>query len=327
MFALFLCSVLGMQELYINEKSNSFGDFSLGAGFDINRFEPLTQHVFKEFVDDGVTNGVTYDFVPVKKSTTRCGIVRTERDITEKLMLSGEASIQKTTMSGSGFLKYDQSTEKMEKVVYYTCVVDRGLFTVSVNPPQVNLDANPEALSEVLPQHLVNLNDEETFIEMAGDYHVRSVTYGRRYKAEVMMTYQHDETYESLVGELEVEYGVAGLTIAAQVNWDWAEENSHTDMRMSASSESYGFIPPETLQFPSGITTVTEDDGTTIDLTPFQFVERQLKINLEKMDEMDAESSQYVADTGLTRKELFQKLGDAYPISYSIAKNQPFYSS
>jgi len=324
--ALFICSLLAMPELYINEKSNSFGDFSLGAGFDINRFEPLTQHVFKEFVADGVTKGVTYDFLPVKKSTTRCGIVRTDRDLTEKLMLSGEASIERPTMSGSGFLKYDSSTEKMEKVVYYTCVVDRGLFTVSVNPPQVDIDDSYETLAEVLPKHLINLSDQDQFIQTAGDYHVRSITYGRRYKAEVMMTYQHDETYESLVGELEVEAGLGGMSIAAKVNWDWSEEESNTDMRMSVSSESFGFIPPETLQLPTGITTVTQDDGTTVDLTPFQFVERQLKINLEKMDEMDAESSTYQADTGLTRKELFQKLGDAYPLSYKIAKNEPFYS-
>lgn len=315
-----------MPELYINEKSNSFGDFSLGAGFDINRFEPLTQHVFKEFVADGVTKGVTYDFLPVKKSTTRCGIVRTDRDLTEKLMLSGEASIERPTMSGSGFLKYDSSTEKMEKVVYYTCVVDRGLFTVSVNPPQVDIDDSYETLAEVLPKHLINLSDQDQFIQTAGDYHVRSITYGRRYKAEVMMTYQHDETYESLVGELEVETSMVGMSIAAKVNWDWSEEETNTDMRMSVSSESFGFVPPETLQLPTGITTVTQDDGTTVDLTPFQFVERQLKINLEKMDEMDAESSTYQADTGLTRKELFQKLGDAYPLSYKIAKNEPFYS-
>jgi len=325
--------VLGIQELYINEKSNSFGDFALGAGFDINRFEPLTQHVFKEFVDADVTNGVTYDFLPLKKSTTRCGVVRTERDLSEKLGLEGEGSVTKATMSGSGFFKYDQSTEKMEKVMYYTCVIDRGLFTISLNPPQVNLDAPNEVLSEVLPKHLVNLDNEETFIEMAGDYHVRSITYGRRYKAEVMVSYQHDETYESFAAEIEMEYGKVGLSLAAQVSVDWAESGSHTDMRMSASSEAYGFIPPETLQLPSGTTTVTEEDGTTKDLSPFEFVERQIKINLEKMDEMDASTagvdgapSPLVAATGLNRGQLFERMGDAYPLSYSIAKNQPYYS-
>lgn len=307
-----LIGVLGIPQLYIDSKSNSFGDFALGAGFDVNRFEPMTQHVFREFG----TDGVTYDFMPLTNSRTRCGIVRTADDVTEQMFIRGEVSVDYKGMSGSGFLEFDQKQERMRRKMYFSCIVDRGLFTISVNPPQIKSDTTDEEKEDMLPTSLLAITNKELFLQEAGEYHVRSITYGRRYQTEVTMSYTNDESYERIEAELEAEYGVGFLTVSAKINLEMQEESSESDLRMSAASESYGFIQPKALFLPTEV----DEDGSA----PFEQMQQLIEENLEAFNNLDSAPMQ--AQTGISRQELFGLVGDAYPLYYTVARNAPYYA-
>merc|ERR1719414_2874334 len=44
--------------------------------------------------------------------------------------------------------------------------------------------------------------------DAVGDYHIRSITYGRRYNTEIRMEYSTEDAFEIISGKLKADIGV-----------------------------------------------------------------------------------------------------------------------
>jgi len=256
-----------------------------------------------------------YDIMPITKTYTKCSLVASASDMTDKLSVHGEVSVKYKMISGSGFLQYDRDQETMRKVLYFRCTVDRTLFTVSVNAPEITPDMTAEEKKQFLPAYLVSLNQPEDLQAEVGDYHIRSITYGRRYETEVSISYTNDQSYDRIAGGLEAKIGLGVLSVSAKVNVEMVEENKESEMKLGVASQAYGFIEPEALVF----ATEVDEEGRD----PAQQIEAQIATNLEAFNALD--DSIPSAQTSMTKADLFNLIGDAYPISYTIAENRPFY--
>jgi len=130
------------KHLQVNSNRNVFGDFSLGKGFDSSRFEPTNSHLFLE-------DAVTFDFVPLISSSMNCAVIQKASDVHSKLGMEGKVSLEYMFFSGEGFFSYDEENEAMRKRVYLKCIIDRSLFTISINAP--NLKNEDECNFSELP--------------------------------------------------------------------------------------------------------------------------------------------------------------------------------
>jgi len=135
LLALVWVRVVLAKYLQVNSNRNVFGDFSLGKGFDSRRFEVTNAHVFLE-------DAVSFDFVPLISSSMNCAVIQKASDVHSKLGMEGRVSLEYLFFSGEGFFTYDEENEAMRKRVYLKCIIDRSLFTISINPPNLkNEDA------------------------------------------------------------------------------------------------------------------------------------------------------------------------------------------
>lgn len=327
-FLLLIAHVLGVQKFYTQSTANTFGDFSLGAGYDINRYEPKATHLFKEGSDD-----ILYDIMPITSTKTRCALVTSQKDIGDKLFVHGAMSISYNMITGSGEITYDQKKETMSKVAYYTCTVDRTLYTISVNAPQTT---NLEGL---IPENILALADEsdsekakEKIIDVVGEYHIRSITYGRRYNTEIRVEYSTEDAFEKISGKLEAEIGVGALSVSAevQVEADWNEYAE--DLTFTVGSEALGFVEAEPLFLPSkdapkldenGLP-MRDNDSSPIVLTPQEQIDNMIQKNLEAFNQIDANKTMKPR-TGLNKSQLFEFMDDAYPLWYTVEKNYPYF--
>jgi len=300
------------RRFYTNPNSNPFGDFALGSGYDMTRYEPTGNHIFLEG-----TEGITYDLMPTTNSQTRCDLVTSAKELTDKLNVRGEVSVTYNFISGSGFVDFDQKEEQMRRKSYYICTIDRTLFTVSINAPVISDDMTPTERERYLPVDFAHQTDRDILRERIGDYHVQSITYGRRYQTEVELTYTNENAYQKISGEIQANIGVGALSVSAKVAVDLESESREEDFSMVLASEAFGFLEEEPLFLPS----TTDSEGRTVE----QQVEDMITRNLNAFNQVDLNSN-LQAQTGLNKITLFQELGDAYPLSYTVAPNNRYYS-
>jgi len=308
-------SVTAAHKFYTDTQTNAFGDFSLGAGYDINRFEPKANHVFRESQED-----LLYDIMPLTSTQTRCSLVANQKDITEKLFVHGSVSIKYKMITGSGSITYDSRKESMNKVAYYRCTVDRTLYTISVNVPEITEDWHPQ---DYISSDLLALDSEEAIIEEIGDYHIRSITYGRRYNTEIRIEYTSEDVFEQLNAQLKAEIGVGFLKVSAEVQLNLETDSFEEDLTMAVGSEALGFIEAEPLYLPSQ--TLSRKDGDKWESVSIdQQVDEMIQKNLEAFNNLDTQG-EIVPKTGLSKAELFAEIGSAYPLWYSVDKNQRYF--
>jgi len=300
--------VISVQKLYTHPNSNTFGDFSLGAGFDINRYEPKAAHVFRESKSD-----LFYDIMPLTSTKTTCSFITRQKDIKDKLKVVGSLSISYASISGSGQITFDQKKERMNRVAYYSCSVDRTLYTISVNAPEITAEW-PNIKGDYIPDNLLQLETEEELQEVVGDYHIRSITYGRRWNVEIRMEYSSEDAFELISGELKADIGFGALSVSARVNIDKQENSYAEDLTLTVKSEALGFIEERAAFLPTKGTLATIEEE----------VEKLIADNLRVFNKLDTEMM-VEPETGLSKKELFTKLGTAYPLWYTVEKNFPYF--
>jgi len=317
-YFLLFTSALGVHKFYTHTDTNSFGDFSLGAGFDINRFEPKNSHVFRESKND-----LFYDIMPITSTKSRCSLIARQKDISDKLKVFGSMSVSYNMISGSGQITFDQKKETMNRVAYYSCTVDRTLFTISVNAPEITGDwLNIQG--DYIPDNLFQLDGDELHEEV-GDYHIRSITYGRRYNTEIRMEYSSEDAFELISGKLKADIGIGALKVAAEVEVDKETDTFEEDLTLTISSEALGFIEPESVFMPSNSLKIKNADGTWsgAEVSVTEQVEQMIKSNLEAFNKLDALTIE--PQTGLSKKELFNQIGSAYPLWYTVERNFPYF--
>lgn len=120
-FLLLVTYVVAVQKFYTQSTANTFGDFSLGAGYDINRYEPKAAHLFKEGSDD-----LLYDIMPITSTKTRCALITSQKDIGDKLYVHGSLSITYNMITGSGEITYDQKkgNDEQSRILHMYCRPD-----------------------------------------------------------------------------------------------------------------------------------------------------------------------------------------------------------
>jgi len=206
----------------------------------------------------------------------------------------------------------------MRRKSYYICTIDRTLFTVSINAPVISDDMTPTERERYLPVDFAHQTDRDILRERIGDYHVQSITYGRRYQTEVELTYTNENTYQKIAGSIQANIGIGALSVSAMVSVDLESESKEEDFSMVLASEAFGFLEEEPLFLPSA----TDSEGRTVE----QQVEDMITRNLNAFNQVDLNSN-LQAQTGLNKITLFQELGDAYPLSYTVAPNDRYYST
>jgi len=314
--SILLYSATAVQKFYTESTTNTFGDFSLGAGYDINRFEPKSNHVFRESKID-----LLYDIMPITSTKSRCSLVANQKDVRDKLFVYGSVSVKYKMITGSGSITYDSKKESMNKVAYYKCTIDRTLFTISLNVPEITKDWDPE---EYIPSDLLALESEEEIIDEIGDYHIRSITYGRRYNTEIRIEYTSEDAYELLKGKLKAEIGMGVLKVSAEVQLELESESFEEDLTMSVGSEALGFIEAQPLYLPSQTLSKKLEDGTVEQVSINDQIDEMIEKNLKAFNEIDAQGD-IEPKTGLSKSELFQEIGDAYPLWYAVDKNLRYF--
>jgi len=324
LFLLLVTYVVAVQKFYTQSTANTFGDFSLGAGYDINRYEPKAAHLFKEGSED-----LLYDIMPITSTKTRCALITSQKDIGDKLYVHGSLSITYNMITGSGEITYDQKKETMSKVAYYTCTVDRTLYTISVNAPAPKGD-----MASVLSDNVAGLVEEQDVKDVVGDYHIRSITYGRRYNTEIRMEYTTEDAFEKISGKLKAEIGVGALSVSAEVALEKDWHSYEEDLTLTVASEALGFVEPAPLFLPSksvhkvdenGKRMKDEETGEYIMLSTEDQIDAMLKKNLDAFNAIDLNKTME-PKTGLSKEELFKIMGDAYPLWYTVEKNQPYFA-
>jgi hypothetical protein len=161
------------------------------------------------------------------------------------------------------------------------------------------------------------INDPDQLRGEIGEYHVNSITYGRRYSTEVTVTYTNDQSYDRIAGEIEAKVGIGFLSVSAKINVEMEKEKSSEDLEMTVFSEAFGFVEPEPLVF----ATTNDEQGRT----PVEQIESIIATNLEEFNKLDPNAPP--AQTGLDKAALFDSVGDAYPLHYTVAENRPYYEA
>eukprot|EP00492_Amphilonche_elongata_P004770 TRINITY_DN5134_c0_g1_i1.p1 TRINITY_DN5134_c0_g1~~TRINITY_DN5134_c0_g1_i1.p1 ORF type:complete len:182 (+),score=19.02 TRINITY_DN5134_c0_g1_i1:104-649(+) len=145
------------------------------------------------------------------------------------------------------FRYFCQKEEKMRRKSYYMCTIDRTLFTISVNTPVITSNMTYEEKDKFLPSDFAREQDITKLREQIGEYHIQSITYGRRYQTEVELTYTSEDTYQKIAGEIEASIGVGALTVSAKVSVEVESENKEEDFSMVLASEAFGFWKQTTI--------------------------------------------------------------------------------
>jgi len=96
-------------------------------------------------------------------------------------------------------------------------------------------------------------------------------------------------------------------------------------MGLTISSEALGFIEPESVFMPSNSLKIKNADGTWsgAEVSVTEQVEQMIKSNLEAFNKLDALTIE--PQTGLSKKELFNQIGSAYPLWYTVERNFPYF--
>merc|ERR1719499_587076 len=209
-----------------------------------------------------------------------------------KSSTEGWINIDVGIFQAQGYVKYSEKRQRMIKQSYYKCTIDRTLYTISVNVPEITENWNAK---DFISSDLLALESEEEIIDEIGDYHIRSITYGRRYNTEIRIEYTSDDAYDLLQGNLKAEIGMGFLKVSAEVKLEMENESFEEDMTMSVGSEALGFIEPQPLFLPS----------PTADKSISDQVDDMIEKNLKAFNDADAQGD-IVAKTGLSKAELFQ---------------------
>merc|ERR1719499_1082895 len=238
-----------------------------------------------------------------------------------KSSTEGWINIDVGIFQAQGYVKYSEKRQRMIKQSYYKCTIDRTLYTISVNVPEITENWNAK---DFISSDLLALDSEEEIIDEIGDYHIKSITYGRRYNTEIRIEYTSEDAYELLKGELKAEIGLGVLKVSAEVKLKLESESFEEDLTMSVGSEALGFIEAEPLYLPSQTFSKTLDDGTVEEVTINDQIDEMIQKNLKAFNEIDADNK-IVPRTGLSKSELFQEIGDAYPLWYAVDKNLRYF--
>jgi len=311
---IFVLLVTSETSFKINSKSNSFGDFSLGRGFDIKKFEKLQSHIFDE-------EEITYDIMPVVHVVTDCYTLESADQVSKKMDIHGEVSIDYKDFSftESGFLTYDGVDEQMRRVVYLMCTIDRTLFTISMNTPDPDSEDAKSSLNPYL-RDIDAKDDEDKLREEAGDFYIKSITYGRRYEIEVEVTFAKEESYNKFESMCSSETGLNILTSAVQVKLGLESGEVKDDLDVFIRSAAHGFLEPEVLTIPKAA------DANNTEYDPIQEFNDKVQANLDAIIN-DDNGFDLVAKTGLSKERLFEVVGDAFPLEFTIVQNNPYLES
>lgn len=290
------------QNFVVNTETTTFGDFSLGKAFNIGQLETTNNHMFLE-------NDITYDLVPMTASKMNCALIQKASDIATSFHFDGKLGIKYGFFKADGYAKYDEATESMQRRMYVTCMVDRSLFTVSMNAPV------PGSEPDLRNQIAAKQDDPDTFRKDYGMHFVNSITYGRRYLVSVGITYSQQKDYEKLAGGLKTQARFGALTISAEMNFEKEKEGSDSSFEMNIRTNTFGFLETETLQFPSN----AADKAAAGDQ-----MMAAISKNIAALQSLDGASIETCSDC--TKKGILNRLSGAFPISYTISPLKDYYS-
>jgi len=325
----------------VNSEENVFGDFVLGRGFDSSTSQLKAVHAFRE-------GAINYDFMPITRTETKCYSYQSAKDVVEKMKVNGNAAINYKMISGSGFVTFDSSKEEIKRNVFFECIIDRTLFTISVNTDDM-YSSEEEVLSGVAAPGLLNplvqaMDSVDDKRKLIGDKHVASISYGRRYEVQLQVSYSKKNDWEAFDAQGKAEIGMGFLKIAAEVNYESQESSQEDSLEMSLSSKSYGFVEGAPIAFPTSVkcseSQSSERESVDIGRRLLQAegcpIEDQVSIadqmkeiieaNIAAMNAED-EGVDLSAESGLSKKEIFAKIGTAYPLSYTTSTNSQWYPS
>merc|ERR1719499_1562806 len=238
-----------------------------------------------------------------------------------KSSTEGWINIDVGIFQAQGYVKYSEKRQRMIKQSYYKCTIDRTLYTISVNVPEITENWNAK---EYISSDLLALDSEEEIIDEIGDYHIRSIMYGRRYNTEIRIEYTSEDAYELLKGQLKAEIGMGVLKVSAEVQLELESESFEEDLTMSVGSEALGFIEAQPLYLPSQTLSKKLEDGTVEQVSINDQIDEMIQKNLKAFNEIDADNK-IVPRTGLSKSELFAEIGTAYPLWYTVDKNLRYF--
>lgn len=331
----------------VDTNNNAFGDFALGRGFDSSQREMKEAHAFRE-------GEVTYDFMPITQTRTKCVTIQSAKDAAEKLDVYGQMAVSFKMINADGFLEFNRGEEQMERNAFFKCVIDRTLFTASINtdeiyPSEEDL-ANGGSSSHLLNPTVDVLNTAEEKRALIGDKYVSSITYGRRYEVEIQVSYSKQNSWDQLQGGVKASMGIGFLKVSAEIKLNMESSETSEDLKMTVASTSTGFVEATPMKFPVAAKCRTaEESGLEIDvdvdvgrrllmqgrrslqdcpteeqISVGEQMQAMLQENIDAMNAMDLDNN-LEAESGLSKDDLFAKIGTAYPLSYTTGTNSMWY--
>jgi len=121
-------------------------------------------------------------------------------------------------------------------------------------------------------------------------------------------------------------------TVSAEVAVEKESTSYEEDLKMTVGSEALGFVEKAPLFLPSKHAPqldaegnkMVDENGTVIMQSPEEQIDAMIKKNLDAFNAIDANET-LKPHTGLTKEKLFSMMDDAYPLWYTVEKNQPYF--